>query len=421
MIDLKLFRENPNYFKDAAKAKNVDIDVERIFDLDRRVRALKTELEGIKAQKNEASKDIAKADPEQRKLVIESMRLIDRRAEALEAEYTPLFEELDGLLYKIPNPAAPDVRIGKDDSENVVLRQVGEPRQFTFTPKDHLTIGEKLGIIDTARAAKVSGARFTYFIGDGALLEFALVQLALQIAMKHGFVPVTVPHLITANAMRAMGYLEHGGHDEIYYLAKDNLYLIGTSEQAIGPMHTEEILDADSLPRRYVGVSPCYRRESGSYGKDTKGIIRLHQFTKVEMFSFCTPENSTSEHELMLAIEEELMAALELPYHILDIVSGDLGLPAAKKWDIEAWFPSQERFRETHSTSNCTDFQARRLNTRYRTADGTAFVHTVNGTAFSGRPIAAILENFQQEDGSVSLPKALVPFMGGKTVLKPRV
>ena len=420
MIDLKLFRENAQFYRDAAKAKNVDIDVERILELDRRARSLKTELEGIKAQKNEASKDIAKADADQRKLVIESMRLIDRKAESLEAEYNPIAEELDELLYKIPNPALADVRVGKDDSENHELRVVGEPRKFDFTPKDHLTIGEELGIIDTARAAKVSGARFTYFVGDGALLEFALVQLALQIAMKHGFVPVTVPHLITANAMRAMGYLEHGGHDEIYYLAKDNLYLIGTSEQAIGPMHTDEVLELGSLPRRYVGVSPCYRRESGSYGKDTKGIIRLHQFTKVEMFSFCTAETSASEHELMLKIEEELMAALELPYHVLDIVTGDLGLPAAKKWDIEAWFPSQERYRETHSTSNCTDFQARRLNTRYRTDDGMAFVHTVNGTAFSGRPIAAILENFQQADGTVVLPKALVPFMHGKTVLKPR-
>lgn len=420
MIDLKVMRENPQYFRDAAKAKNVDIDVERILELDRRVRTLRSELDGIKAQKNEASKEIAKASAEDRKVMIESMRQIDRRAENLETEYTPLVEELNEHLYKIPNPALPDVRVGKDDSENQPLRVVGKVPSFSFTPKDHLTIGENLGIIDTARAAKVSGARFTYFIGDGALLEFALVQLALQIAMKHGFVPVTVPHLITASAMRAMGYLEHGGHDEIYYLPKDNLYLIGTSEQAIGPMHTDEILDLQSLPRRYVGVSPCYRRESGSYGKDTKGIIRLHQFTKVEMFSFCTPETSTSEHELMLAIEEELMQTLGLPYHVLDIVTGDLGLPAAKKWDIEAWFPSQERYRETHSTSNCTDFQARRLDTRYRTEDGTAFVHTVNGTAFSGRPIAAILENFQQADGTVEIPAALVAYMGGKTQLKPR-
>jgi seryl-tRNA synthetase len=419
MIDIKLFRDNPQFFRDAAKAKNVDIDVERILELDRRVKTLKSELDGIKAQKNEASKDIVKASNEERKTIIESMQQIDRRADSLAAELGPLDEELDELLYRIPNPALPDVKVGEDDSQNQAIKIVGDVPKFSFSPKDHLTLGEGLGIIDTARAAKVSGARFTYFIGSGALLELALVQLALKVAMSHGFIPVTVPHMITAKAMKAMGFLEHGGHDEIYYLPKDNLYLIGTSEQALGPMHTDEILEKDFLPRRYVGISPCYRRESGSYGKDTKGIIRLHQFTKVEMFSFCTPEASASEHELMLSIEEELMQLLGLPYHVLDIVTGDLGLPAAKKWDIEAWFPSQERYRETHSTSNCTDFQARRLNTRYRTEEGTAFVHTVNGTALSGRPIAAILENFQQADGSVLVPEALSPWMHGITHLRP--
>lgn len=412
MIDLKLLREHPSLFRDASAAKNVTVDVDRILDLDRRVRSLSSEAEGIRAQKNETSKRITKATPEERAAFIEDMRLVDRRSESLASELAPLEEELNELLYRIPNPALADVRIGKDDSENTPIRVVGNIPTFDFAPKDHLELGAALGIIDTERGAKVSGARFTYFVGDGALLELALVNFALQVAIKHGFTPVTVPHLVTAKAMRAMGYLEHGGHDEIYYLPKDNLYLIGTSEQAIGPMHTDEILDAARLPLRYVGVSPCYRRESGSYGKDTKGIIRLHQFTKVEMFSFCGAETSAAEHELMLAIEEELMTALGLPYHVLDIVSGDLGLPAAKKWDIEAWFPSQERYRETHSTSNCTDFQARRLNTRVRTEEGTAFVHTVNGTAFSGRPIAAILENFQQADGTVIVPEVLRPFMG---------
>lgn len=420
MIDLKILRETPNVIRDAAIAKNVEVDIDRILDLDRRVRGLKGEMEAIAAQKNEASKRIAKATPEERKALIEDMRPLDRRAEQLQAEFAPLEEELSELLYRIPNPPLPDVIIAKTDAENSVLRKVGEPPVFNFTPKDHLTLGENLGIIDTVRAAKVSGARFTYFIGDGALLELALIDLAIKTARKYGFVPVTVPHLVSAKAMRAMGYLEHGGHDEIYYLPKDNLYLIGTSEQAIGPMHTDEILDTAKLPLRYVGISPCYRRESGSYGKDTKGIIRVHQFTKVEMFSFCSQENSPDEHALMLQIEEELMQTLGLPYHVLNIVSGDLGLPAAKKWDIEAWFPTQERYRETHSTSNCTDFQARRLNTRYRTEEGTAFVHTVNGTAFSGRPIAAILENFQDEDGNVRIPEALQAYMG-KDKITPRV
>lgn len=419
MIDLKFLRENPNTVRDAASAKNVAIDIDRILELDRKVRSLKGEREAIAAQKNEVSKRMPKASKEERATMIEEMRQVDTKSEKLDEEFKPLEEELTELLYKIPNPPLPDVRVGKTDEENVVLRTVGDVPTFDFTPKDHMEIGEALGIIDTVRAAKVSGARFTYFVGDGALLELALVDFALKTAMKHGFTPVTVPHLVNASAMRAMGYLEHGGHDEIYYLPKDNLYLIGTSEQAIGPMHTDEILDAAALPLRYVGVSPCYRRESGSYGKDTKGIIRLHQFTKVEMFSFCGADVSADEHARMLAIEEELMQALGIPYHVLDIVSGDLGLPAAKKWDIEAWFPSQERYRETHSTSNCTDFQARRLNTRIRTSEGVEIAHTVNGTAFSGRPIAAILENFQQADGSVRIPDVLQAYMG-KSVLVPK-
>lgn len=419
MIDLKFLRENPNAVRDAASAKNVTIDIDRILELDRKVRSLKGEREAIAAQKNEVSKRMPKASKEERATMIEEMRQVDTKSEKLDEEFKPLEEELTELLYKIPNPPLPDVRVGKTDEENVVLRTVGDVPTFDFTPKDHMEIGEALGIIDTVRAAKVSGARFTYFVGDGALLELALVDFALKTAMKHGFTPVTVPHLVNASAMRAMGYLEHGGHDEIYYLPKDNLYLIGTSEQAIGPMHTDEILDAAALPLRYVGVSPCYRRESGSYGKDTKGIIRLHQFTKVEMFSFCGADVSADEHARMLAIEEELMQALGIPYHVLDIVSGDLGLPAAKKWDIEAWFPSQERYRETHSTSNCTDFQARRLNTRIRTSEGVEIAHTVNGTAFSGRPIAAILENFQQADGSVRIPDVLQAYMG-KSVLVPK-
>ena len=419
MIDLKVLRENPDAIRDAAAAKNVAIDVDHILELDRKVRALKGEMEAIAAQKNEVSKRIPKASKEERAVMIEEMREADTKADTLNEEFAPIDEELTELLYKIPNPPLADVRVGKTDEENVVLRTVGDVPMFDFAPKDHMAIGDALGIIDTARAAKVSGARFTYMVGDGALLELALVDFALKIAIKHGFTPVTVPHLVNADAMRAMGYLEHGGHDEIYYLAKDNLYLIGTSEQAIGPMHTDEILDGAATPLRYVGVSPCYRRESGSYGKDTKGIIRLHQFTKVEMFAFTTAEQSATEHERMLAIEEELMQALGLPYHVLDIVSGDLGLPAAKKWDIEAWFPSQERYRETHSTSNCTDFQARRLNTRIRTKEGVEIAHTVNGTAFSGRPIAAILENFQQADGSVRVPDVLQAYMG-KSVLTPK-
>ncbi len=350
------------------------------------------------------------------------MRETDRQADNLRAELSPISEELDELLYKIPNPALPDVTVSPDEKDNEVVRVVGEKPTFDFKPLDHMTIGEKLGIIDSERAAKTSGARFTYLKGDGALLELALVSYALSVAAKHGFTPMMVPHLVTAKAMRAMGYLEHGGHEEIYYLAKDNLYLIGTAEQSIGPMHMDEIIPAENLPLRYIGFSPCYRREAGSYGKDTKGILRVHQFDKVEMFTFSEPGTSDAEHELILSIEEELMQGLKVPYHVLKMVTGDLGLPAARKYDIEAWLPSQETYRETHSSSSCTDFQARRLNTRYKKeGEKPEFLHTLNGTAFAiGRTIIAILENYQQADGSVTIPEVLIPFMGGKTKLSPK-
>lgn len=422
MIDIKLLRENPNAFRDAARAKNVDIEVERILELDRRVRLLKTELEGISAQKNDASKRITKATADERRNLIEEMRIIDRKAETLSAELTPISSELDELLYRIPNPALPDVKIGASDAENETLREVGEKTAFTFTPKDHLTLGEGLGIIDVERAAKASGSRFNYYIGDGAMLAFALVQYSMSLAMRKGFVPALVPQLVGAKVMRAMGYLEHGGHDEIYYLPKDNLYLIGTAEQPLGALHMDEMLSEATLPIRYVGYSSCFRREAGSYGKDTKGIIRMHQFEKVEMFSYTTPETSDAEHELLLSVEEELVHSLGIPYRVIKQCTGDLGLPAARKYDIECWMPTQDTYRETHSTSTCTDFQSRRLNTRYKTKEGESrLVHTLNGTVVAiGRLTAVILENFQREDGSVVIPEPLRPFMGGKEILEPK-
>ncbi|MDP2631308.1 MAG: serine--tRNA ligase [Candidatus Uhrbacteria bacterium] len=421
MIDIKLLREDPKFIIDAAKAKNVEVDIDRILELDRKVKALKSEIESIAAQKNEASGSIASAEKDEKKKLIDDMTAISKKEEELKASLSPLSEELDELLFKIPNPSASDVTVAVSEDENEVIRTVGEPTKFKFTPKDHIELGKLLDIIDTESASKASASRFVYLKGDAVMLQFALMQYALQTAMKHGFVPVVVPHLINAKAMRAMGYLEHGGHDEIYYLAKDNMYLIGTSEQALGPMHIDKTIDASELPLRYIGYSPCYRREAGSYGKDTKGIIRLHQFDKMEMFSVTKPENSDAEHELILSIEEELMQGLGIPYQVLKMVSGDLGLPAARKYDIEAWVPSQEKYRETHSCSTTTDFQARRLNTKFKEGkEKPQFVHMLNGTAFAiGRTIVAILENFQQEDGSVIIPEVLRPFMG-KDVMTPK-
>ncbi len=422
MIDAKLLRKNPNEILKAAEAKNVELNLDRILELDNKVRNLRSEIESIAAQKNEASKAIASAQEDERKNLINDMQAIDKKADELKQELTPLSEELDDLMYKIPNPALPDVTVSPNEKDNEVVHTVGEKPVFDFNVRDHMELGEILGIIDKESAAVASGARFTYLKGDGVLLQFALMQLALQETAQHGFSPIIVPQLINAQSMRAMGYLEHGGHDEIYYLQKDNLYLIGTSEQAIGPMHMNKTIAEKDLPLRYIGYSTCYRREAGSYGKDTKGILRLHQFDKLEMYSVVHPDESDNEHELILSIEESLMNKLGIPYQVIKMVTGDLGLPAARKYDIEAWMPSQDKYRETHSCSTTTDFQARRLKTRYKGKDGkTELVHMLNGTAFAiGRTLIAILENYQQEDGSVKIPEILQPFMGGKTAIEPQ-
>ncbi len=418
MIDLKKLREQGETYKAGAKAKGVEVNLDRILTLDDEVRGLKTEIEGISAKKNAASGTIASAQGDEKKALIESMRALGDTEKALLEKIAPLEAELNDLLYKLPNPPLEDVPVGEGESANTVIRTVGEKREFAFTPKDHSELGEALGLFDLERGAKVSGARFAYVKGDGVLLQMALTSLALDVAQKHGFTPISVPHLVNAEAMRAMGYLEHGGQEEIYYLEKDDQYLIGTSEQAIGPLHMGETFKASDLPKRYVGISPCYRREAGSYGKDTKGMMRMHQFDKIEMFSFATPEMDASEHQLILSIEESLMQALEIPYHVLLIGSGDLGLPAAKKYDIEAWIPTQNTYRETHSCSTTTDFQARRLETRFKDESGTRYVHTLNGTAFAlGRTMVALLENHQQEDGTIQIPKALQPYLSGRTFL----
>jgi len=422
MIDMKILREQSAMIRDSAKAKGVELDVDHILQLDKQVRTLRKDIEQIAAEKNSTGKQIAVAEPDQRQRFIEEMRIIDRRSDELKAKIVPLEEELIGILRTIPNPASPDVTVSPNEDDNEVIRVVGEIPKFSFTPKDHLELGESLNIIDTERAAKVSGARFTYLKGDAVRLQFALIQYAFEIAGEHGFLPMIVPQIVNSDSMQSMGYLEHGGHDEIYFLQKDNQYLIGTSEQALGPMHGGEIFNEKELPLRYIGYSTCFRREAGSYGKDTRGILRVHQFDKVEMFSFTTPENGDSEHELILSIEEKLMQGLKIPYHVLKMVTGDLGLPAARKYDIEAWMPAQNAYRETHSCSTTTDFQARRLNTRYRPEGekGTEFLHTVNGTAFAiGRTLIAILENFQNEDGSVEIPEVLQKYMGGLTRLTP--
>ncbi|MBI2103523.1 serine--tRNA ligase [Candidatus Woesebacteria bacterium] len=409
MIDINDLRENPEKYKKGVIAKQLDPKlVDKLFELDEKRRSLIKETEELRAKRNQIAKE-GKAS--------EKGKEIKEKLKKLEPELKELEEKYKKAVYQIPNLPADEVKEGKDESENEVVRTEGEPRKFDFEVKDHLEIGVELGIIDVERAGKVSGTRFAYLKGDAVLLELALVNFALETLTHEGFTPVIPPVLIKKEMMQGMGYLEHGGEGEMYVLDKDGLVLVGTSEQSIGPMHSNEILKAESLPLRYVGFSSCFRREAGSYGKDTRGIFRVHQFEKVEMFSFTKAEDGDKEHEFLLSLEEKLLKSLGLPYQVVKMCSGDLGAPAARKYDLEAWIPSQGKYRELTSTSTTTDFQARRLNIKYQDKGESKYVHMLNGTAFAiGRTIVAILENYQQKDGSVEVPKVLQKWIGKSTM-----
>jgi len=413
MLDIKFIRENPKKVKEACDKKNVnngDSLVEQILEFDTKKRSLLTSLEALRAKQNKFTQnDIDEA--KKNKLEIKT----------LEPDLQETEKKLEALMLQLPNIPFDDVPVGKDDSQNVVLRKVGKMPKFGFKVKDYMQLGKDLDLIDTQRAAKVAGSRFGYLKNEMALLEFATLALAMEVARKKGFVPVIPPVMLQEDMARGTGYFELGDEKEAYYLPEDKMYLAGTSEQPMVAMHASEILELKDLPLRYIAFSTCFRREAGSYGKDTKGILRVHQFDKVEMVVFSTPENSKKEHDLLLSIEEDLMKKLGLPYQVINICTGDLGRPAAKKYDIETWLPSEGKYRETHSTSNCTDFQARRLNIKYKDKSGkNDFTHTLNGTAFAiGRMLIMILENYQQKDGSVKVPKALQKYAGFK-IIKPK-
>jgi seryl-tRNA synthetase len=418
MLDIKFIRENSSKVKEGARKKGVDVDIERLLEVDKKRRETLQALEDMLAQKNKASKIISqtKDEGEKEKLILE-MRELDRNSDRLNKNSKESEEEFNKLMLQIPNLPFDDVPVGKDEKENVVLKEIGKKTEFGFQPKDYMTIAKSLDLIDVERAAKVSGTRFGYLKREAVFLEFALINFALDTLKKEKFIPILPPVMLKSEMARGMGYLEQADANEAYYLPQDDLYLVGTAEQPLGAMHANEILNDKELPKRYVGFSTCFRRESGSYGKDTKGIFRVHQFDKVEMFSFCRPEESQKEHQLFLEIEKKLMKDLGIPFHVINICTGDLGFPASRKYDIEAWLPSENCYRETHSTSNCTDFQARRLNIRYRDKDGKLnFVHTVNGTAFSQRPIIFIIENYQQKDGSIKVPEVLQKYTGFKEI-----
>jgi seryl-tRNA synthetase len=415
MLDINFIRENADLVKKGVVAKQLNPGlVDDILDLDQKKRAMIQKLEAERAEKNNIADEVAKKKTEE---LIKRGRIVRAEIQSFEADLKDIETGLQKALDELPNLPADDVKEGKDESENEVLEKWGEIPKFDFQPKDHLEIGEALDIIDVERAAKVSGTRFGYLKGDTALLDFALINFAFGALIKEGFRPVIPPVLIKKEMMEGMGYLEHGGEEDMYELEKDGLILVGTSEQSIGPMHAGEILEAGKLPLRYVGFSNCFRRESGSYGKDTRGILRVHQFDKVEMFSFVKPEESDKEHEYLLKLERKLLEALKIPYQVIKMCSGDLGAPAARKYDLEAWMPGQGRHREVTSTSSCTDFQARRLNIKYRDGEKTGYVHTLNGTAFAiGRTIIAILENYQEKDGSVLVPEVLQKWMGKEKI-----
>jgi seryl-tRNA synthetase len=406
MIDIKILRDNPEKVKKACENKQAKIDIDKILELDKKRRGLIQGIEGMKAEQKKMGKD-----------QIEKAKDLKEEIKSLEPELEKIEKEFNELFLQIPNLPLDDVPVGKDESENKIIKESGKKPKFSFKPKDYMELAKCDEIIDVERAAKVSGTRFGYLRGGAVYLEFALIQLAFNTLVKEGFCPVIPPVMIKTGMMKGMGYMERGG-EEIYQLPKDDLVLVGTSEQSIGPMHAGEIFNEKELPKRYVAFSPCFRREAGSYGKDTRGIFRVHQFYKVEMFSFCHPDKSKQEHQFFLKMEEKLTQLLKIPYRVVEMCTGDLGDPAAAKYDIEAWLPSENRYRETHSTSNCTDFQARRLNIRYKAKDNKLnFVHTLNGTAFAtGRIIIAILENYQQKDGSIKIPVALQKYTKMKEI-----
>jgi len=419
VIDLKTLREDPDAVRASQQARGEDPAlVDALLEADERRRAAVSRADSLRAEQKQLGKQVGKAKGEEREALLAKAKELAaavKAAEAEQAEAEAAFVEAHRRVSNIVEEGAPAG--GEDDY--VVLRHVGEPRTFDFEPKDHLELGEGLGAIDVERGAKVSGSRFYFLTGVGAQLELALLNLAVQQAVAAGFQVVIPPVLVRPEIMEGTGFL--GAHaSEVYRLRDDDLYLVGTSEVPLAGLHAGEIIDLSNGPIRYAGWSSCFRREAGSYGKDVRGIIRVHQFNKVEMFSYCRPEEAHEEHLRLLAWEEEMLAKVELPYRVIDVAAGDLGASAARKYDCEAWLPSQQTYREVTSTSNCTTFQARRLGVRYRDANGRPQIAaTLNGTLATTRWLVAILENHQQADGSVRVPEALRPFLGGREVLEP--
>jgi seryl-tRNA synthetase len=412
MIDIKLIRENPELVKSSQRGRGEDESiVDRLLELDTKRREAISAFESVRAEQNVLSKSVGAAKGDEKAALLEKAKGLaalvkeaDGKRAEIEAQTTEVAKQLSNVL-------DPDAPIG-GEADFKVIEHIGTPRQFDFEPKDHVELGKLLGAIDTERGAKVAGARSYYLTGPGALLELALVNYAIQQANKAGFIPVIPPVLVNPPAMEGTGFLGQAA-ENVYHIEKDDVYLVGTSEVPLAAYHMDETIDAAKLPLRYSGYSPCFRREAGTYGKDTRGIIRVHQFEKVEMFVFAKPEDAKEEHKRLLQWEKDFLNAMGIPYRVLDIASGDLGSSANRKFDIEAWIPTQNAYREVTSTSNCTEFQARRLNIRMKDENGTRPLATLNGTLVAvPRMIVAILENNQNADGSVNVPEVLQPYMG---------
>jgi seryl-tRNA synthetase len=421
MIDLKSLRENQKEYEKSFAKKCAEVDIPHVLKLDAEYREHLIKVEEYRAEKNKVSKLIPTLKDAERQAKIAEMKNVDVKLKENEEKMNNLFVQLREACDKIPNPPHTSVPEGKNENDNKIVRTVGKKTKFDFTTKDHIELGTLLDVIDAETGAKTSGARFYYLKNELVQMEFALVNWLLQKYVSKGFTPVTVPMLVKEEMMYATGFFP-ADRNEIYSVnpGEDNLFLVGTSEVPLAGLHMFKPLEEEALPKRYIGFSSCFRREAGSYGKDTKGILRVHQFEKMEMFSFCHPDKSWEEHDFLLSIEEEILSELGLPYQVVNICGGDLGAPAAKKYDCEVWIPSQEKYRELTSCSNCTDFQARRGGIRYKNSAGTHFLHTLNGTAMaSTRTLIAIMENYQREDGSVEVPKVLQKLMGVK-VIKPK-
>ncbi|MFZ9100446.1 MAG: serine--tRNA ligase [Candidatus Planktophila sp.] len=417
MIDIKFLRENPDVVRASQKGRGENVDlVDQIIAADERKRAALTEFETLRQEQNSLSKSVGAAKGDEKAALLANAKELADKVKAADSKRAELEEEAKNLLLQLSNLLDPEAPLGGEE-DFVTIEHIGTPRDFAkdgFEPRDHVELGKLLGAIDTERGAKVAGSRSYYLTGVGALLEFALVNYAIQSAVKNGFSPVIPPVLVNPAAMEGTGFLGQAA-ENVYRIEKDDVYLVGTSEVPLAAMHMDEILPAEKLPLRYAGYSSCFRREAGTYGKDTRGIIRVHQFDKVEMFSFCKPEDAKEEHKRLLQWEKDFLTAMEIPFRVIDVASGDLGSSAVRKFDIEAWVPTQGAYREVTSTSNCTEFQARRLNIRFKDAEGTKAIATLNGTLVAiPRMIVAILENHQNADGTVNVPAVLQPFLGMK-------